>query len=118
MLMEIWLGNRWAVYDPDGNRRPVDARGRPLNIAQAVKQRPFHWRYFASDTYLESQPALTYRALDKDIAHAMGIPFIYMAKRGFYAFHVKNKRLRQRAENYSRGRMFVGKRRWQRLVRG
>jgi hypothetical protein len=80
-FIDVWIGKRWVAYDPDGNRQPVDARGRAISAVRAIYSRPFHWRYTASDTYDETYPDYTYEELDRAADAALGIPMLQISTR-------------------------------------
>jgi hypothetical protein len=100
-FLEVWIGKRWVAYDPDGNRQPVDARGRAVGAVKAAHARPFHWRYTATDPYLGAY-YYPYKQLDRDLDHAMGIVAIQTSAPGeplAFSYHV-GPALRERVEGY------------------
>jgi hypothetical protein len=113
--MEVWTGRRWIAYDPDGNRQPVDAKGRAIDAATELVSRPFRWRYIASDLYDDGYPKFRYRQLDKALDHALGVLAIQIDVTGEFAYHGTPAN-RARVEKYPFGWTPVGKKRWARIV--
>jgi hypothetical protein len=119
-FLEVWIGNRWIAYDPDANRQFVDARGRAIGALRATYTRPFHFRYIASDPYLEAY-YYPYEELDRAIDHAMGIPAIQTSGSAGnlqFSYHV-GPALRERIKDYGLSNWtWVGKKQWGRITQG
>jgi hypothetical protein len=101
-FMEVWIKHRWIAYDPDGNRQPVDAKGRPMGAARELVARPFHWRYIAHDPFSVAAPNYTYKDLDRDVAHVLGILVIIVGdpEHAYYAYYHGTAENVARVESY------------------
>jgi hypothetical protein len=118
-FMELRIGSKWIAYDPDLNRQAVDAHGRPIGAIRATYERPFHWRYIASDPYVEA--GYPSERLNREVDHAMGIPAIQISRDPLLFAYRGTPRAKARVHSYPSQPLSwkaVGKRRWAKITRG
>jgi transglutaminase-like putative cysteine protease len=118
-FMEVWTGHRWIAYDPDANRQWVDAQGHPIGAVRATYERPWHFRYIASDPFLEGR-VYPYSRVTRDIDDVMGIVAIDVGKGpGQYMFsYRKTPKAVARVNRSGLGWTAVGEKRWAKITRG
>lgn len=111
-LLEARINGRWQVYDLTGNAQAVDAQGRGVDVTTLCRDRPLHWRTFASDpiwTATSNAPA----DVNAWYEHVLQIPVI--EQDGLWRFHDQENRARLEALHHSF--RYTNKREWQRLIR-